>query len=369
MKFSVMLDPPAHEMACEEIVKQLAFVRGLEALRISPDGDRIEFDAPADSGPALLVTVDAHARRIERVLRNVPRKVIFRSGAADHIRFAGVPDLTGVHVLGQGWVALRGIPLRLFRYFDRVFECLGTRWSAEALMTPSLISERTLARAGYFSSFPQHVTFASHVKEGVGGDLEKPGTCLSPAVCYHVYSLYQDQTVPAAGAVHNICGMCYRHEPAGNSDLRRLWEFTMRELVFLGTQAQVLAGRDQSIEMMSEFLDLHRLSGEIRTASDPFFLSPDAVAKTYFQLKSDSKFEVSLFLPDGARLAVGSLNYHSNFFGRAFDAQVEGGGPMHSACVAFGLERWVYAFLAQHGSDRKRWPDPVRTAPEFRDLT
>ena len=39
---------------------------------------------------------------------------------------------------------------------------------------------------------------------------------------------------------------------------------------------------------------------------------------------------------------------------------------MHSVCVAFGLERWVYAFLAQHGDDPARWPEPVREAPEFR---
>jgi hypothetical protein len=117
--------------------------------------------------------------------------------------------------------------------------------------------------------------------------------------------------------------------------------------------------------MMSGFLDSHRLEGEIRTASDPFFAAPDVVAKTYFQLKSDSKFEVSLSLPDGERLAVGSHNYHSDFFGRVFEIECEE-QPAHSACVAFGLERWVHAFLAQHGSDAKRWPDVVRTAQEFR---
>ncbi len=95
MKFTVTLDPPAHEMACEEIVKQIAFVKGIEALCISPGGDRIEFDAPAETGPALLAKVEAHARRIERVLRNVPRKVIFRSAAADHISFCGARGLDG----------------------------------------------------------------------------------------------------------------------------------------------------------------------------------------------------------------------------------------------------------------------------------
>jgi hypothetical protein len=70
-------------------------------------------------------------------------------------------------------------------------------------------------------------------------------------------------------------------------------------------------------------------------------------------------------LPEGGRVAVGSHNYHSDFFGRAFDTMVESGGAMHSVCVAFGLERWVYAFLLQQGENPRRWPDLMRNAPEF----
>jgi len=356
MKFTIALDPPAHEMACEEIAKQLAFLnKDLQDIQTSPAGDRIEFDAPPDIGTSLLPQAETLARRVERVLRAVPRKVIFRSAAADHPTFAERVDLTGISFSGLGSVSLQGIPLRLFRYFDRVFESLGTAWSAQLVLAPSLISERTLAQAGYFSSFPQHVTFATG----------STGACLSPAACYHVYTLYENQPVPPTGAAYNVCGKCYRHEPGGNTDLRRLWEFTMRELVFLGEPATVLAARDRSLELISQFLDEHQLAAEIRTASDPFFLAPDALAKTYFQLKSDSKFEVSLFLPDGGRLAAGSLNYHADFFGRAFHAHLESGAPMHSVCVAFGLERWVYAFLVQHGSDPAQWPDVIRTAAEF----
>jgi hypothetical protein len=143
----------------------------------------------------------------------------------------------------------------------------------------------------------------------------------------------------------------------------------MREVVFIGGRDEVLREREKSITMMSEFLDSHRLAGEIRTASDPFFVAPDAVSKTYFQLSSDSKFEVSLLLPGGERTAVGSHNYHSDFFGRVFNTTLErSGGPMHSVCVAFGLERWVHAFLQQHGSEPSRWPDPIRKAPEFSTL-
>jgi seryl-tRNA synthetase len=169
-------------------------------------------------------------------------------------------------------------------------------------------------------------------------------------------------------AVHGICGKCFRYESSNIKDLRRLWDFTIREVVFMGAREEVLAARDRSIEMMSDFLKGHALAGEIRTASDPFFIAPEATSKTYFQLSSDSKFEVSLLLSGGERLAVGSHNYHSDFFGRVFNVNVETGGPMHSVCVAFGLERWVYAFLQQHGSNPAKWPDPIRNAPEFSSL-
>ena len=35
------------------------------------------------------------------------------------------------------------------------------------------------------------------------------------------------------------------------------------------------------------------------------------------------------------------------------------GRHAESACMGFGLERWAYAFLAQKGLDRSRWPARV----------
>jgi hypothetical protein len=385
-EFSVQLRASAHEMAREEILKQAAFLsRDITAIRFSDDGTRIDFSAPQDRGPALLPEVQSLADRIQRSLRNLQRKVVFHTSQADEPHFCHDVDMSLVHFLGLGQVAIEGVPLSLFRYFDRVFEKFGAPWDASPLLTPTLIPSHVLARCDYFRSFPQYVTFATHLKEDVHvingfrdrhqvaedvdpqslGDMDHPDNCLSPAVCYHVYHLYQQRTIPASGVVHGICGKCFRYEAGNLTDLRRLWDFTMREVVFLGGRDEVLAARQRSIEMMSDFLREHLLAGEIRTASDPFFIAPDAAAKTYFQLSSDSKFEVSLLLPGGERLAVGSHNYHSDFFGRAFHVELDSGGPMHSVCVAFGLERWVHAFLQQHGNDPAHWPDPVRRAPEF----
>jgi seryl-tRNA synthetase len=384
--FIVRLDCPAHEMACEEILKQAPFLsRDIRDVRFSQDCTEMEFTAPDGRGEELAAQLRSLALQIQRSLRKVTRKVVFRSPRADAPTFADHLELTDVRCLGLGQVALSGLAQRLFRYLDRVFEAFGATWNAEPLITPSLIPAHVLARCDYFRSFPQYVTFAAHLREdasviddfrsrhevsnnldcAVLDDLEPVDTCLSPALCYHVYHLYENTTIPASGVVHGVCGRCFRFESSNLSDLRRLWDFTMREVVFLGTREQVLEARDCSMERMAGLLRDQHLAGEIRTASDPFFVAPDAAAKTYFQLSSESKFEVSLMLPGGQRLAAASHNYHSDFFGRAFHIEVEGVGPMHSACVGFGLERWVYAFLQQHGTDPSRWPDTVRRAREF----
>ena len=379
---SVRLDASASEMAQEEILKQVSYVsRDVRGARFREGGTVLEFDTPTGSSADLLPNIEALVTRIQRGLRSLKRQVVHRTPRADEPSFRGPGSLDGVHLLGPGFVALEGLPLRLFRYFDRAFEDFGRPWKAEPLLTPTLIDASVLAKCDYFRSFPNSVTFAAHLPEDVAvidgfrrrhqdrdaldenvtRDLAgPPEACLSPAVCYHAYRLHAGRTVPAGGLVYGVCGKCFRYETSNMKDLRRLWDFTMREVVFLGSRDGVLDHRQRASEMMGRFLDEHELAAEIRTASDPFFIAPDAVSKTYFQLSSETKFEVSLLLPGGERLATGSLNYHTDFFGRAFDVSVEGAGAMHSVCVAFGLERWVYAFLAQHGDEPSAWPSIVR---------
>ena len=385
-RLSISLAAPTHEMAREEIQKQVIYLsREISNIRFSTDGLVLEFDAPSERSEQLKTEVEALVRRIQRGLRDIRRKVVFRSEAADNLRFRGLGSNAGVHQLGPGQFALDGLALRLYRYFDRVFEAFGRPWNPRPVAVPTLIPSKVLARCDYFRSFPHNVTFACHLPEDAEtvesfrgrhqhrdeldektlSDLVTPEACLSPAVCYHIYHLNEDRELPASGLAYGVCGKCFRFESSNMSDLRRLWDFTMREVVFLGKREDVLQRREQSIAMMGCFLNEHRLAGEIRTASDPFFIAPDALGKTYFQLSSETKYEISLMLPEDARLAVGSHNYHSDFFGRGFNTTVEGVGFMHSVCVAFGLERWVHAFLAQHGDDPDHWPQPVRQAPEI----
>jgi len=140
--------------------------------------------------------------------------------------------------------------------------------------------------------------------------------------------------------------------------LERLWDFTMRELIFVGPEAHVLAERQRAVERAVAFLDEWGLSYEIKSATDPFFI--DEYSASVFQLAFDLKYEFRAFLPyTGKTLAVGSFNFHRDHFGRAFDISCAEGEAATTGCVGFGLERLALAFLAQHGLDAKNWPEAV----------
>lgn len=380
---TITLPSAPNEMVQEEILKLVAHVsRDVSSPRFAPGGAALlfEFDGPAEAAPDVTKQVEEVAAKLQRSLRRLERKVVHRTPHGWE-RAAPVPgEAAGLWFSGPGQVQLTGPALAARRGLESLLDRYIGAWQPEPLQTPTLIPAEVLARCDYFRSFPQYVSFVSHLHEDFGTiagfrerhqeretldeaarqDLDLPTTCLSPAVCYHVYHRHAGTTLPAEGTTWDVQGRCFRFESTNISDLRRLWEFTMRELVFVGSRDQVLARRAAAIDAFIPLLDALDLPAEIRTASDPFFVAPDATAKTYFQLSSETKFEISVQLDRGERLAVGSFNYHTDFFGRAFATDAGETGPAHSVCVAFGMERLIHAVLAHHGSEPARWPDALR---------
>ena len=80
-----------------------------------------------------------------------------------------------------------------------------------------------------------------------------------------------------------------------------------------------------------------------------------------FQSAFQLKYEIRARLPfKESTLAVGSYNYHQDFFGRQLNMSLPDGTPAHTGCAAFGLERMAFAFLAQYGLDPEQWPSAVQ---------
>lgn len=269
-----------------------------------------------------------------------------------------------------GLVGLRGGALALCRRLERAIADLALTETADDWHVPAGISFGTLARAEYFASFPQWLTGAAHLAgdarllEWVATDrdpasaarnaLSTADAALAPAVCYHVYERLAGRTVTGATLV-TAQATCWRHEGAQLATLARGWAFTMRELVCLGSGAEVEAFRQRGLAKAAALAAGLGLEGEVVQASDPFF-APTARGKALLQQVKGLKHELVLPLDRSRGIAAASFNHHETFFGSAFDVRLPGGEVAASGCVAFGIERWLLAFLVAHGPDARRWP-------------
>ena len=280
---------------------------------------------------------------------------------------------------GPGRLGLGPRLVALLQALDSlVLERFG-RFEASAHQFPSLISGEVLDRCRYLRNFPASLTLVTHLREDlailqrfasqvrwVEGRLdvlpEAPSpfsVLLAPSVCFHWYAWLGGETLTRARTITAL-GKCFRYESTTLSGLERLWDFSMRELVFAGDAEQVLNWRTAILETARLLLEELDLDFEIATATDPFFVDSFA-GQAAFQRGFELKYELLCTLPyRGNQLAVGSINYHQDFFGRSFAIDVDG-SPSHTACIGFGLERLALAVLAQHGTDSGSWPHTLRS--------
>ena len=268
---------------------------------------------------------------------------------------------------------LSGSLLSLYRRLDAIFARLGTLEDAPEVMYPTLIGAEHLAKLDYFRSFPHLCTFACNldrdadnlktfakgpgIDESGGVALTKlaPVThVLTPAACSHIYVDKAGETLPGFTTV-TTRATCFRRE-AYYAPLERQWSFGMREVVGLGTAEEVKAFLDRGRARVETLIAAWGLSIAWTPATDPFFdasKNPKYIAQKLDPVKHEMVFR----RPGGAELAIGSLNYHRNYFGGAFGLTRDG-EEAHSGCVAFGLERWLLAFAETHGEDPAKWPLP-----------
>lgn len=288
--------------------------------------------------------------------------------------------LRAVVPLGGGTYGLLGLAAGLLRAFDEDFREMSVALGSQEAKFPALLSLEFLSRIDYFNSFPHYTTFASHLRPDVEvldsfmarmrphrGPLslgsEEAAPCsmiLSPTVCYHLYEALQDTAIPAGGLRVTALGTCCRWEGRNLAHLRRLWEFQMRETVFLGSKEMVVGEREKVLQATLEYCRALGLKAWVENANDPFF-SADAGTRNFFQRGFGLKLELRLpYAAAGDSLAAASFNNMQRTFGDGCKISLADGAPAFSGCVGWGLERWVYAFMAQHGTDPAGWPERMR---------
>ena len=270
--------------------------------------------------------------------------------------------------VAPGVTALRGDAAALLRALEHAISELCGLETFDDWRVPPAIDFATLARAEYFASFPHWLTLASHLRDeedalcrvaerGEPAVLREasapPQIALNPAVCYHVYSALADTVIDSVRLV-TAQSECWRHEGSRHATLERGWAFTMREIVCIGSDGDARAFLERYTDRVTALARTLDLDPTVAPATDPFF-APSARAKHVLQRLKELKRELLLPVSASSTIAASSFNLHDTFFGEAFDIRLSNGRPATTACVAFGLERWLLAFLVRYGPDAASW--------------
>ena len=346
-------------------------------LRAAPDADARRALEDKVQRVVQLMAAGAFQPKVQVLEDHLDRPVPFgQDPTAELLRRGELSqEASGIYTLGP-------LLSRLIAYFEGHFTGLADSFGAAPYRFPTLIPARYLDRVKYFSAFPHSLTFVTHLRTDLDvidhfaahaacdehglneplGSFAQIETLLSPAVCYHLYFALADQPLPNGQVTATAVGNCFRYESTNLTTLERMWNFTMREIIFVGPKDFVLQNRETGRQRMAERLAEIGLAYRVESANDPFFIG-EFKKQAAFQSAFQLKFEIRAALPykDGS-LAVGSYNYHQDFFGRHLNMTLPDGSPAHTGCIAFGLERIAFAFLAQFGLDPKGWPEAVRKA-------
>lgn len=390
---TIALPEALHEDLVAEVEKQSVYVdTALQSLRVSADRRQVVVRTAAGHASAVGARVQRFLAAIQRGFRAVPMKVV-AAHRRSHARpyesrvFAKLVDKGWVLDLGHGQVGLAGTALRLADALDRSIARLGVeQFHAEERAYPALIPAQVLARCGYTSSFPQHLSIVSHLVENYDGieqfrsanaeqpDLVVPDrqafghpkVCLCPALCYHCYPTLENRQLSARGHVETAHGRIARYESSSMVGLDRLWEFTQRSIIWLGGDHFCSEYRERAMAAAMELAAAWDIDCSIETASDPFFSSV-STAKSFWQRGQDLKFELRAQVEPEAdgqprSIAAGSFNLHGTYFGSAFNISDATGGPAFSGCASWGIERLVLVIFTQHGLDVRQWPQALRDA-------
>lgn len=265
----------------------------------------------------------------------------------------------------NGCATLGGELLDWSLRFDAWISQRARELGAKEHRFPSLISAKSLAPIAYLRSFPHLATFVTAGKnEALQALAEDAGTAeelpvgnatfeavshlLTPAACYHFYPMFAGSRVASPVYLTTRC-QCFRRENH-YEPLQRQWCFEMREIVCIGSAAAIDEHMATWRREIAGILQRLGLPANWQDATDPFF-NPLGDPKALAQLVEPTKQE--LCTPDG--LAIASTNRHRSFFGESYDIRC-GSAHAESACVAFGLERWLHAMTEVHGHDAARWP-------------
>ena len=265
--------------------------------------------------------------------------------------------------------------MRVFRSLNKYFYNLAIKkYDAIDQEHPVFWPVDLYKKIDYFSDFPQQTLLISGLKKNyenyknfskkysknkyfktikIDNKFSESKYGLQPAVCDNCYYALQN-VKNHKNSIYTTYNKVFRDEKSNSKTLDRLISFSVRDIMFVGDERFVLETRNDLVKSLKKFFQITMLKCRIEVANDPFFMSN--INKKVFQDAMDLKYEIIAEIPFLKKeIAVGSINFHLNTFGKAFKIKRKG-KFIYSGCIGIGFERLLLALYSQHGTNIDKWP-------------
>lgn len=251
----------------------------------------------------------------------------------------------------EGYLCLYEKETKMFEQLDKDFVSFLNEYDVKRYSIPAMIDGNVLAKCNYFESFPHHLSSVSTVKENrlanvsankivTNEDLQTHNKFLTPAACLHIYPMLEGKKIQNQNIITKA--RVYRYEGNRYNETGRFWDYTVREMVFVGSVDYVRKMLKEIMDKTITYAKNITPKAKLVQSSDVFFSCKRNEIKKKLQLANEKKFEVIIPI-DGEDVAVASFNFHGNHFSMPFHFDQK--GSIVSGCVGFGLERWLLAKL------------------------
>ena len=172
---------------------------------------------------------------------------------------------------------------------------------------------------------------------------------ITPAACYHAYVELEGQRLERPVYLTMRADCCRRE--ADYELLERQWTFSMREIVCVGSESDVTDFLAEATARIGAWVDRLGL-GVTLAGRDRSLLRPEAQREVRLPEARAGEARDGLRRPAGDRLD----ELPPELLREAFAIRADG-APAYSGCVAFGIERWIAAFLQRFGPSATQWPE------------
>jgi len=246
---------------------------------------------------------------------------------------------------------------QFLKQVDEYFRNVTLTMGAEEIHIPSLLNLDVLRRCGYLESFPHHLTIPTYLKKAEfdrsdknveidNSRIEVSDRCLTPAACLHIYPYLEGKKI--RDKIITTRASVYRHEDEAYDEKVRLWNFHVREIVFVGSRQFVKGKLEEFSAISLSYAKKIGVDAHLIDAHDNFHPTKRNDIKKRLQEQNFVKKELSVSIR-GNNAAIASFNYHDTHFSAPFNFSEN--SRIVTGCVGFGLERWVAAIDKREGRE------------------